>query len=393
MNIDFHYYCIAILSMAAGFDREDAFTIAYASQYLDDATDGTPLIIGKEGNEFYPVRTQHIGVKAFLESYWREIYMPFHFPPPHPYGNGNFSFIVESAHAQSLLSHRILDEALNEPPDETITHSDEMIRMRLKWRRYLCRTGIAIHTFSDSWAHQGFSGRFNWENNVIAIYELAYDKDEEEYNRRSIFWRVLPPVGHARTGLYADNTDFIGKYIIRKNGTGTEEIKRNNQIEFLQAAEAVYNKLLYAKKPDYMEKVNIIPWENLRDKINKLLTSHEVNMKKRCWNWLREFKDIITGNMWRHFRYDIKKWKREALKIAGKRKIDDIYNFPDVNWENFQQSLWFHFHEAARQQRNFVMNRLPPPYGTKEGFPETERNFSEHSPSNTEKKFKIMTDN
>jgi len=376
MNIDFHYYCIAILSMAAGFDREDAFTIAYASQYLDDSTDGTPVIIGEERNEFYPVCTQHIGVKAFLENYWREVYMPFHFPPPHPYGNGNFSFIVQSAHDQSTLSHRILDEALNESPDETITH-DEITCIRLKWRRYLCRTGIAIHTFSDSWAHQGFSGRFNWENNVIAIYERAYDKDEEEYNRRSIFWRVLPPVGHARTGLYADNTDYIGKYIIRTNGSVTEEIKRNNQTEFLNAAEAVYNKLLHARKPDYKEKIDIIPWENLKDRINKLLVSHEINMKKRCWNWLREFKDIITGNMWRHFRYDIKKWKREALKIEEKRKIDDIYQFPDVKWEDFQQSLWFHFHEAARQQRNFVMSKLPPPYGTKEA--EIEKHITDNT--------------
>jgi len=376
MNIDFHYYCIAILSMAAGFDREDAFTIAYASQYLDDSTDGTPVIIGEERNEFYPVCTQHIGVKAFLENYWREVYMPFHFPPPHPYGNGNFYFIVQSAHDQSTLSHRILDEALNESPDETITH-DEITCIRLKWRRYLCRTGIAIHTFSDSWAHQGFSGRFNWENNVIAIYERAYDKDEEEYNRRSIFWRVLPPVGHARTGLYADNTDYIGKYIIRTNGSVTEEIKRNNQTEFLNAAEAVYNKLLHARKPDYKEKIDIIPWENLKDRINKLLVSHEINMKKRCWNWLREFKDIITGNMWRHFRYDIKKWKREALKIEEKRKIDDIYQFPDVKWEDFQQSLWFHFHEAARQQRNFVMSKLPPPYGTKEA--EIEKHITDNT--------------
>jgi hypothetical protein len=92
-----------------------------------------------------------------------------------------------------------------------------------------------------------------------------------------------------------------------------------------------------------------------------------------------EFKDIITGNMWRHFRYDLKKWRREALKTAGEGNIDDIYQFPDVKWEEFQQSLWFHFHEAARQQRNFVMNKLPPPYGTKEGLTEIERDFINNS--------------
>jgi hypothetical protein len=41
MEKDFHYYCIGVLAKAAGFDKGDALTIAYASQYVDDATEST----------------------------------------------------------------------------------------------------------------------------------------------------------------------------------------------------------------------------------------------------------------------------------------------------------------------------------------------------------------
>ena len=36
MQRDLHYYGIGALARAAGFNRDDALTIAYASQYTDD---------------------------------------------------------------------------------------------------------------------------------------------------------------------------------------------------------------------------------------------------------------------------------------------------------------------------------------------------------------------
>lgn len=36
MNIEFHYYITYILARQAEFDPEDAYKIAYSSQYTDD---------------------------------------------------------------------------------------------------------------------------------------------------------------------------------------------------------------------------------------------------------------------------------------------------------------------------------------------------------------------
>ncbi|MEA3340124.1 MAG: DUF6765 family protein, partial [Chloroflexota bacterium] len=44
---------------------------------------------------------------------------------------------------------------------------------RNRWRR-LCRIGVALHTYADTWAHQRFSGRHNrGENDVenIRVYD------------------------------------------------------------------------------------------------------------------------------------------------------------------------------------------------------------------------------
>ena len=46
MDFDFHYYAVAVLARAAGFTSADALTIAYASQYVDHATESAPFHVG-----------------------------------------------------------------------------------------------------------------------------------------------------------------------------------------------------------------------------------------------------------------------------------------------------------------------------------------------------------
>ena len=46
MQTDFHFYCVAVLARAAGFSPDDALVLAYASQYVDDATEGEGQRLG-----------------------------------------------------------------------------------------------------------------------------------------------------------------------------------------------------------------------------------------------------------------------------------------------------------------------------------------------------------
>jgi hypothetical protein len=77
MEKDFHYYCIGTLARASGFAPEDALTIAYASQYVDDSTESEPMRIGEM--IFDPVRTSYEGLRSYDWSVQKRVLIPFHF--------------------------------------------------------------------------------------------------------------------------------------------------------------------------------------------------------------------------------------------------------------------------------------------------------------------------
>ena len=66
MQKDFHYFAIAVLCRAAGFNPADALTIAYASQYVDNATESELIRIDIGGGylKFDPVCTCYQGLDA-----------------------------------------------------------------------------------------------------------------------------------------------------------------------------------------------------------------------------------------------------------------------------------------------------------------------------------------
>ncbi len=64
MEVDFHYYCLAVLARTVGFTKKEALTIAYASQYVDDSTESEPIMVGDI--LFDSVRTAHYGLDAFI---------------------------------------------------------------------------------------------------------------------------------------------------------------------------------------------------------------------------------------------------------------------------------------------------------------------------------------
>lgn len=70
-----------VLAWAAGFNPEDAHTIAYASQYVDDSTEGDPLQLVDDAYGFDPIHTSWMGLESLGPDVQRKVYMPFHFVP------------------------------------------------------------------------------------------------------------------------------------------------------------------------------------------------------------------------------------------------------------------------------------------------------------------------
>jgi len=93
MNIGFHYYMTKTLAIKAGFSPKDAEVIAYACQYVDDATDHQimtvkdmpePLYERMYKDYFDPTCTSHKGISNILYNFRNirnKVLLPYHFIP------------------------------------------------------------------------------------------------------------------------------------------------------------------------------------------------------------------------------------------------------------------------------------------------------------------------
>jgi len=334
MKIDLHFYGIAVLARAGGFNEEEALTIAYASQYVDDSTESEPLQVGKM--IFEPVRTAHYGLEAFDWSVQKKIYIPFHFLPARPIRKPGDTFLTAPG---SKFTHMVWDHACSET--DTASRPISM--------------GIALHTFADSWSHKWFSGRLNSENDVENIHVFE-DNHWKHLKLENIYLDTMPQIGHAEAGSYPDLPQIRWKYR-RKGQQNTSE--RKNSEDFLKACKEIHRLLTDVEKDDSTE---LIPWGNLAEPIYYLLKSPEYDQEKRWKMWREEFADLFIDN---EFDYDKLAWRKEALEPKRKKDIewDDFsqtefgrLKFPYK--EGFYESNWVRFHRGALKQRHFVLENL-----------------------------------
>jgi len=158
MDIEFHYFITYILSRKAGFDEENAYKIAYSSQYTDD-NEFHYFVNYEGGGHFINEISQTMDItKPSLKR--QKIYPLFHFIPGGKESEETctlkcgdtkcFVTIPNNENAQMLLK-------------EAINSGD------------LYRIGIAVHAFADTWSHQNF---FEWEDTRLGKKESIINNDD-----------------------------------------------------------------------------------------------------------------------------------------------------------------------------------------------------------------------
>ncbi len=337
MNVDFHYYAVAALARAAGFSADDALTIAFASQYVDDATESAPLRVG--GFLFEPIRTAHHGLRTYNWAIQKKIHIPFHFLPAHPFDASR----VPDPHFETLpdspFAKIVLGEALHGPLG---LHG-------------LCRIGIALHVYADTWAHQRFSGKTDAANDVRDIRLCRDDRWTRPF-WQNVYLDLLPRVGHPQAADYPDIAWLTWRYR-RGRPRSSKVITRENPRLFLQAAERIHAHLSNASKTDASPQV--IPWETLKRPFGRLLGSPSASAND-CAEWRAEFGGLFPG---RPYRYDRLRWRVDALgDVQGirwdkKRKSSFKHMWFKLK-AGFFDSAWVQFHRAALKHRHFVLERL-----------------------------------
>lgn len=369
MQKDFHFYCIAVLARAAGFEKEDALIIAYASQYVDDSTESEliRLNVAKGNLRFDPVRTAYAGLELVMSMSWsaqKRVWIPFHYIPPnsfHAESSDTFSFVTQP---DSPFARMLLEQVASEPLENH--------------KRRLCRMGIALHTYADTWAHQRFSGRRNRLENDVEDIGVKVNGSYRKLKAENILLDAAPQIGHAEAGFFPDLTYQKWRYRPRRPPGRKRYVERDNVAEFLQASETIYNWLREMSKPN----APVLQWESeLKPELCNLFEGprvvepdltdhlsmrayrsyHTQDLDERCKRWKKAFADLFAPRP-EEYSYDREHWRKKALD--GPTDWDD---FSQRDWDqtlfglrrNFWNSLWVHFHRAALLQRHFVLENLP----------------------------------
>ena len=393
MQMDFHYYCIAVLARAAGFNRDDALIIAYASQYVDNSTESKQLEIIDPNTgrilAFDPVRSAYDllkprqGLESLEWSSQKKVWIPFHFIPPHPFDfeNPRFDFVTRPG---SAFAELVLSDAANEP----------------HYLRRLIRIGVAMHTYADTWAHHGFSGRRSEEENEVEGLEVAVPESDQWKLLviENLLDDVLPEIGHAEAMFLPDVPYLHWRCEIGPEGIvgGGDNVKR-----FLRASKRIFDRLRQIRTTHSDDPIEPVPWGNgwedslswrqLRPLIKERFEERPLpietffqrlrnlgdDLETRCASWRRMFgdwfKDHRSGpsNDWdfgyrQEYQYNHKEWRDEALEgdtawdswSSGRWARTSPFRL-GIKRKWFWESRWVHFHRAALRQRHLVLENLP----------------------------------
>lgn len=354
MQIDFHHAVTYVAARLAGFIHEEADIIAYAAQYVDDATcDGAIRFDNKAIYKRISSSHKTIDFENFDPVEDLLVWMPFHFLP----GNGGAD---PGDDPEGRFIHKLVTL-----PDSPV--AQEMVRAAIldHDKPYsLHRLGITMHVYADTWAHQGFAGVLHEINKVTDFKEIGTNVFSSGLKKFIIhvFGNAVPPLGHGEANIFPDMPFLSWKY---KNGHG-QEVTRNNTDIFCQAADALCRAMQeYRRHTAPTVQISGIGAEDMK-KIRTLFTDQKnKDANKRHQAWLQAINGI-TGDAFSFGKASISyaeeggnSWKAQALGDSRDHNKDHEYAYQDT----FLTSNWKFFHDALQLHRITVSHDILPKYG------------------------------
>ena len=349
MQIDFHHGVIYVLARLARFTHPDAAVLAYASQYVDDATNrGT--ILFDNGRRYAHLASAHevfdlnqnCNVKEDCE-----VWVPFHFLP------GNNGAGADGA-LRAPVNQRLLCTR-----DSQIAAG--MCHACLQARSEpgsLHRLGITAHTYADTWAHRGFEGIRNSINAASNVEHQGYQALKDQIIAALVGGIIK--LGHA---ALQTNPDLPFLKFSYKDSSGTTVV-RDNPTDFMVACRRIFELFGYYQGT-FVSTIPPADEELLRD---SLAGFDDLDGGVRHNKWLQliasgQFsfgapseKELADLN------YAAKgpgSWKHAALGTTkAEDSPDDIFPYQP----SFESSNWKLFHDALKEHHFVILETILPQY-------------------------------
>ena len=306
MEKDFHFYVTYALANKAGFSDPDSSVIAYASQYVDDNNESQyprkhgppqfPFGIKVKDGLFRPIMTQSMSVKSLVYEIQKFVYVPFHFIP------GDDNQPIDGEHNKYSTT-----------PDSA--NGCNVLRKALSTENPY-RIGIALHTYSDTWSHQNFTG---------------YEEDwNSVFSWHNPFRALVPNIGHADVGHLADEisaewNDYRFDKPYRK--------RKNREIAF-GACKRIFQELRKATKGEKY-------WTHVEKDFRKIINAEDYDARIRRVREYLNRPDL-------YYQKDL--WIDEAI---ADREGETLEATPD-----FENTHWYRFQLAAKAHLALVMDML-----------------------------------
>jgi hypothetical protein len=313
MDIEFHYYMTHLIALRAGFKPNDAFTIAYSSQYIDD-NKNTYRIEGRD-QPYFNLISQTMDITKPQEEHL-SIYPVFHFCPA----------TIEEIFKQAPLRKDGTYHRLDTLPDNLNARQIFADAMN---SGNLYRIGIGAHMYADTFCHRDFVGckhGFNWLKIGGLINGLLDD--------------ILPCIGHA----LAMHEPDIPALVWEDTRLISKEREKKNKEQILAAAGHIFDFFCLNTNPGKCQEVRKRLLGDLADAIGEEAeTDSEANVEARMSN----YKALLGDN---YKEYKKSAWFGTAINwhvdahTAGTSDVKYDYSWKD----DYLKSNWYAFQEAVR---------------------------------------------
>jgi len=354
MQIDFHHAVTWVVARAAGFNEQDAEIIAYACQYVSDATN-EGVIKFHTGSQYRRIATAHkmLDYRNLKSLESSEAWIPFHFLP----GNGG---LPAGQDPDGSFIRKLVCQ-----PNSYVAR--DMVRecIQDKGQPYgLHRLGITSHVFTDAWAHHGFAGVHHVINQVTQVYD-AQDRPAEELSLRVADYFAdaardeIPYLGHGQL-LSIPDLPYEKWTFTNKLG---DTLVRNNPLDFLQAADELCKVFKQYRLGDVNAEVSGLD-EQLKNQLTRcFIEFNDPEGEARHQRWLAAIEQDQFGLGAAKLTYIAKgmgSWKQQAIFTEQSEDlVYDVFEYTD----GFLTSNWKYFHDAAKRHRLSVIYEILPRYG------------------------------
>lgn len=321
MDTEFHYYMTYIIALRAGFKVDDAYTIAYSSQYTDD--NNYPYEIIDDDFPYKNHISQTYDITKPKEELLR-IHPYFHFFP------GTKREIIKESYPRKDGKLHLLNTIPNN------VNAKRLFKKTLK-SGDLYRIGIATHTYADTFCHQNFVGFKECFNNMEGF--LA---------------QIMPSVGHADAFHKPDMPGLIW-YDTRHISNHTEVQNKDRILE--AAGNIVQSYCEQCTKQSNMEKNKKKLISELDEAIGEISEKDKL-VKERKKNYIDILKSIAKDAFRDYKKND---WFKDAVTYrrenVGTADMKTIFLWKD----GFSDSDWLKFQEAVKinqELAEYILNAL-----------------------------------